>query len=63
MTENLGVGGINVIIISDNGSQLTIEQDTDGVVTNVTYICFYPDGLSSDSIDGPDVAKQIPIMC
>ena len=62
-TENLGVGGINTIIISNDGSQLTIEQDTDGMITNVVYICFYPDGLSSDSADGPDVAERIPTMC
>ena len=62
-TENLGVGGTTVIMISENGSQLTIDQDTDGVVTNVVYICFYPDGLRSESFDGPDVAEQIPVAC
>lgn len=62
-TQNLGVGGTNIVIISENGSQLTIEYDADGEVTNVVYICFYPDGLSSDSIEGPDVARQIQTMC
>lgn len=62
-TSNLGVGGIDLIIISENGSQLTINQDTDGTVTNVVYICYYSDGLSSESFDGDNVAEQIPLAC
>ena len=62
-TENLGIGGTIIRMISEDGSQLTIDQDTDGIVTNVVYICFYPDGLSTDSFDGPNVAEQIPIAC
>ena len=30
---------------------------------DMEYICFYPDGLSMEIIEGPDVADQIPPLC
>lgn len=59
--NNLGVGGTELILISEYG-QLTIWHDADGSYVNAIYICFHPDG-SSDSASGSDVAEQIPQMC
>ena len=63
-TESLESGVTKLIIVSGHdGSQLTIEQGADGTVTNMEYVCFYPDGLSMEIIEGPDVADQIPPLC
>ena len=63
-TESGEAGGTKTTIVSGHdGSQLTIERDADGTVTNMEYICFYPDGLSMEIIEGPDVAGQIPTLC
>lgn len=61
-TTNLGVGGITLYLIADDGSQLTIDRDTDGNITHITYICFMPNG-GSDSISGLDIAEQISDFC
>ena len=62
--ESLESGMTKLIIVSGyDGSQLTIEQGADGTVTNMEYVCFYPDGLSMEIIEGPDVADQIPPLC
>ena len=63
-TESPESGVTKMIIVSGHdGSQLTIEQGADGTVTNMEYICFYPDGLSMEIIEGLDVADQIPPLC
>lgn len=63
-TENIEAGGTRTIIVSGHdGSQLTIEQDADGTATSMEYICYYPDGLSMEIVEGPDVAGQIPMLC
>lgn len=63
-TESLESGVTKLIVVSGyDGSQLTIEQGADGTVTNMEYVCFYPDGLSMEIIEGPDVADQIPPLC
>ena len=62
--ESLESGVTKMIIVSGHdGSQLTIEQGADGAVTNMEYICFYPDGLSMEITEGPDLADQIPPLC
>ena len=63
-TESLESGVTKLIIVSGyDGSQLTIEQGADGTATNMEYICFYPDGLNMEIIEGPDVADRIPPLC
>lgn len=63
-TENIEAGGTRTIIVSGHdGSQLTIEQDADGTATSMEYICYYPDGLNTEIVEGSDVAEQIPMLC
>ena len=63
-TESLESGVTKLIIVSGyDGSQLTIERGADGTVTSMEYICFHPDGLNTEIIEGPDVADQIPPLC